>query len=157
MASAEIGATKSTKGDGGCTLVVELCEARTAAVSAATLQFAAATGADIETIVSNFRGGKSIFTTAHEYWSSQHPALAQHLGRGKKIVALASLKEVAAYVATKQAKEGKHVIFISNFKPSLLKAAGLDSESLRAESSALITVLVTPLAPTESEVRTRSQ
>ena len=51
MASAEIGATKSTKGD---TLAVELCDARTAAVSAATLQFAAATGADIETIVSNF-------------------------------------------------------------------------------------------------------
>ena len=136
---AEIGGKRS-KSKGKDLLVVELSEARSAAVAAGTLQFAAATGAAVVRLISE--GGE-------DYWALRQPALAKHLCTGKKTVKCA-LKDVKGYLE-ERAEEGKQVIFVTNVRLSQLKAADLDGPALRKSAPSVITVVVTPLGPEASE------
>ena len=120
--------------------MVELSEARSAAVSAATLQFAAATGAPVVRLVAD---------GAEDYWASRNPPLAKHLGAGKTTVECA-MKNVKGYIEQK-AEEGKQVIFVTNVRLSQLKAAGLDGPALQKSAPSVITVIVTPLGLEASE------
>lgn len=136
---AEIGGKRS-KSKGKDLLVVELSEARSAAVAAGTLQFAAATGAAVVRLISE--GGQ-------DYWALRNPPLAKHLCTGKKTVKCA-LKDVKGYLE-ERAEEGKQVIFVTNVRLSQLKAADLDGPALRKSAPSVITVVVTPLGPEASE------
>ena len=136
---AEIGAKRS-KSKAKDLLVVELSEARSAAVAAATLQFASATGAPVVRLVAP--GGE-------DYWAARNPALAKHLGAGKTDVTCA-LKDAKRYIEGR-VDDGKQVIFVTNIRLSQLKAAGLDGPTLEKSAPSVITVVVTPLGLDASE------
>jgi crotonobetainyl-CoA:carnitine CoA-transferase CaiB-like acyl-CoA transferase len=136
---AEVGAKRS-RSKGKDILVIELSEARSAAVAAATLQFAAATGGPVVQLVAE---------GADKYWETHNPQFAKHL-RGDKTIVECAMKNVRGYIE-ERAEEGKQVIFVTNVRLSQLKAAGLDGPAIRKSAPNVITVIVTPLGPNDSE------